>query len=203
MSTSDPVSIAALTLAILGGGLVAAATALAVRPGRIAHGFAWIAIAGLGHVILGLAVAVHSAGGGGLTAAMLQFLSVIAAVVLSVLAGPPSEESPPRPGLLSAAGSGLAWLTLVGLPPSLGFHGKLLVYRALMRVGWDGLALLAMTSSAVALIAALWAIRSARPAPVRGLRAVVLAGAIACVIALGLYPEAALPLARLLSGQGS
>jgi NADH:ubiquinone oxidoreductase subunit 2 (subunit N) len=199
MSTSGAVSIPALTLAILGGGIVVLATALAMRPRRIAQALTWVAIAGLAHVVLGLAVAVQGAGGEGLVAAVLQFVSVIAAVVLVGLAGSPSEASPPRPGMLSAAGRGLAWLTLVGLPPSFGFHGKLLIYRALMRVGWDGLALLAMASSAVSLIAALWAIRGTRPAPVRGPRAVALAAAIACVVALGVYPEAALAPARLLS----
>lgn len=170
------------------------ATALAARPHRAARSFGWITIAGVAYGMLGMAAALHSGESEGLRAAVVQLVAVLLAAALGSISAsrPGDSSSSPASGGLPMAARGLAWLTLVGLPPTIGFHGKLLIYRALMAAGWNLLAVLAMAGSAAALLPALWAIRSTRPAAARGLRAVVMVVLILCVLALGVYPRAVL-----------
>jgi len=190
----------ALAVGLLGGIALVAATALGARPRRPGESFAWIVIAGLGYGMLGIAAAVKAPASGGLRAAVVQLAAVVLAAALGSLSASRSAESTPSPGsgALSAAGQWLAWLTLVGLPPTIGFHGKLLIYRALLAAAWNPLAALALAGSAAALLIALWAIRS-RPAervPLRGIKAVVTVALILLVLGLGVYPRLILLPAR-------
>ena len=138
------VTIASIGLAAGGAILLVAATAWAARPrGRsekaettpgaaAARSFAWIVIAGIAYSLLALAAAVRAPETDGLRASILQLLAVLLAGGLGYVAmSGASDENGGRSPLASAAVFA-AWLSLVGLPPAVGFHGKILVYRALL-----------------------------------------------------------------------
>ncbi len=211
------VTIVSSGLAAGGAILLVAATAWAARPrGRsgkaeeaapgaaAARSFAWIVIAGIAYSLLALAAAVRAPETDGLRASILQLLAVLLAAGLGGLAmsGAPDENGGRSP--LASAAVFAAWLSLVGLPPAVGFHGKILVYRALLAAGWEWLAVIAVAGSAAALIPAFWALTSHRSGPLRGLRAVLAVALLIAVVLLGLYPQvgllAAAPLAGLASG---
>ena len=170
-----------------------------------ARSFAWIVIAGMAYSLLALAAAVHAPDTDGLRASILQLLAVLLAAALGGLAmsGAPNENGGRNP--LASAGIFAAWLSLVGLPPAIGFHGKILVYRALLAAGWEWLAVLAVVGTAAALIPAFSALSSYRAAPLRGLRGVLTVVLLIAVMLLGIYPQAGLlaaaPLAGLASGR--
>ncbi|MCJ7750146.1 MAG: hypothetical protein MUQ65_03480 [Armatimonadetes bacterium] len=211
------VTIVSSGLAAGGAILLVAATAWAVRPRRrsekaeeaapgaaAARSFAWIVIAGLAYSLLALAAAVRAPETDGLRASILQLLAVLLAGGLGYVAmSGASDENGGRSPLASAAVFA-AWLSLVGLPPAVGFHGKVLVYRALLAAGWEWLAIIAVAGTAAALIPAFWALSSYRSGPLRGLRAVLAVALLIAVVLLGLYPQvgllAAAPLAGLASG---
>lgn len=216
--TSSVVTIVAIGLAAGGAILLVAATGLAAWPrGRSAKGeeaapgaaaarsFAWIVIAGMAYSLLALAAAVRAPETDGFRASILQLLAVLLAAGLGGLGlSGVSEENGGR-GPLASAAVFAAWLSLVGLPPAVGFHGKILVYRALLAAGWEWLAVIAVAGSAAALIPAFWALSSYRLGPLRGLRAVLAVALLITVVLLGLYPQAGLlavaPLAGLASGR--
>jgi NADH-quinone oxidoreductase subunit N len=197
-TSSDQISAGVLALAISGAVLLVAGTALGVRARRSSRRFAWIAIATLAYPLLAGAAALHVPATDGVRAAALQLLATVLAAALGLTVGarPGEGESPPR-SPLSAAGRALAWLTLVGLPPTIGFHGRILVYRALLGGGWEALTVLALAGGAAALFPALRAIRSPHPAAVGGLRAVLAVALMAGVLALGLYPGGGMALAQI------
>jgi NADH-quinone oxidoreductase subunit N len=201
----------ALAVALFAALLLIAATALALRPRAAAHSFAWIVVAAFAYPLLALASALRAPESGGLRAAGLQLLAVLLAAVLGALLPARAGEQNPAcrpagrslPCPLSAAARAFAWFTLVGLPPTVGFHGKVAVYRALLGAGWGGLAALAMAGSAAALLPALWAIRSPHPSSLSRPRALLALGLIAIIVVLGLYPEAGLAVARLADTLGA
>jgi len=189
----------ALALAISGGALLVLATALALRARRASQSFAWIAAASIAYPLLAAAAGVYLPETDGLRAAVLQLLSVLLAAALHLTIPTRADEhqaSSRSP--LAAAARALAWLTLLGLPPAVGFHGRILVYRALLAAGWQEVTVLAVLGGAAALLPACRAIRSPHPAEVRGLRAVLAIAVMATIVALGLYPDAGLAVARLI-----
>ncbi len=186
--------------AIGGAVVLVAATLLALRPRATAHSFAWVFVAGAAYSILALGAAWRGPGGDGLQAALVQLVSVLLAGALgAAVRSRPQDASDSPSSSLAVVGRALAWLTLVGLPPTVGFHGKILVYRALLAARWEELTVLAMAGSAIALLPALWAIRSPGPAVVRGPRALVTVALIVSILVLGLHPEAVLSLTRQLA----
>jgi NADH-quinone oxidoreductase subunit N len=190
----------ASALAIGGAVVLVTATLLALRPRATAHSFAWIFVAGAAYSILALGAAWRGPGGDGLQAALVQLVSVLLAGALGAAVRSRSQDASDSPSSsLAVVGRALAWLTLVGLPPTVGFHGKILVYRALLAARWEELTVLAMAGSAIALLPALWAIRSPGPAVVRGPRALVTVALIVSILVLGLHPEAVLSLTRQLA----
>ena len=210
------VTIASIGLAAGGAILLVAATAWAARPrGRsekaettpgaaAARSFAWIVIAGIAYSLLALAAAVRAPETDGLRASILQLLAVLLAAALGGLGLSASHPEKGGGSPLASAAVFAAWLSLVGLPPTVGFHGKILIYRALLAAGWEWLAVIAVAGTAAALIPAFWALSSYRSGPLRGLRAVLAVALLIAVVLLGLYPQvgllAATPLAGLASG---
>lgn len=210
-------TVVSIGLAAGGAALLIAATALAARPrgaaagdedavsGAAARSFAWAVIASMAYSLLALAAAVQAPETDGLRASVFQLLAVLLAAGLGGLAmsGAPAEDRERNP--LASAAVFVAWLSIVGLPPAVGFHGKILVYRGLLAAGWEWLAAMAVGASAAVLIPAFWALGSHRAAPLRGVRAVLTVALLAAVVVLGLYPElglmAAAPLAELASGR--
>ncbi len=203
----------AMAVALLLGGLflLLGATAWAVRPRRAggtgrgaeaaaaaSSAFTWVVIAGFAYSLLGLAAAVREPGSAGLTAALLQLLAVLLAAALGAASlGAAGEEDPPR-ARVASAGFLVAWLSLVGLPPAVGFHAKLLIYRALLSAGWGWAVVAAMAGSLAALVAAFFAASLYQPPALRSLRVFWV------VVGLGIYPQAgiavAAPVARLVIG---
>ena len=201
-TSSDQIPAGVLALAASGAVLLVVATALAMRARRPSRSFAWIAVASIAYPVFGGAAALYQPGTDGLRAAGLQLLAVLlaAALGLSIAARSGEGEDPPR-SPLAAAGRALAWLTLVGLPPTIGFHGKVLVYRVLLAAGWEGLVVLAMAGGAAALFPAVRAIRSPHPAALGGFRAVAAIVLMACIVVLGLYPGAAIALLQVVGSR--
>lgn len=208
MTTPTPVAWPVIAILLAGGGLVVLAAILSLRPRDAAasleseqSSFGWTVIAGLATALLCLGVAVHGGPSDGLRSAVVQLLAVALAAALGYLCLAPGRSTQPaRPNWWAGAGRGLAWLTLVGLPPTLGFPAKVMLYRALLSVGWGSMVLLAMAVSAAALIPALIALRSPAPAPPRGLRSTLILALAALVLLLGLYPQPMLDLAGMLTG---
>jgi NADH:ubiquinone oxidoreductase subunit 2 (subunit N) len=185
--TSTAAVAANLALA-LGGALLALSASLAARPATRGSHFGWGVISGLACAILGLAAAIRAADSGGLLAALLHLVTVVLAGALAALSLPPRSPEPTGNTTLGAVGRGLAWLALVGLPPTLGFHAKVTLYRALLIAGWGWMAALAMAISAVLLLPALREIRSFRAGALSGPRAVSVMALIALTVVLGCYP---------------
>jgi NADH:ubiquinone oxidoreductase subunit 2 (subunit N) len=190
---------------LLVGGLLflLVATVWAIRPRRAVEGervpeahavvsraFTWIVIAGLSYPLLGLAAAVRAPASAGLTAALLQLLSVLLAAALGAASlGAAAEHESPRRGL-ATAGLLVAWLSLVGLPPALGFHAKILIYRSLLSAGWGWAAVAAMAGSFAALVPAFLTATLYRPPHPSGVRVLWIALLLAALLILGLYPQA-------------
>jgi len=190
----------ASALAIGGAVVLVTATLLALRPRATAHSFAWIFVAAAAYSVLALGAAWRGPGGDGLQAALVQLVSVLLAGALGAAVRSRPQDAPGSPSSsLALVGRALAWLSLVGLPPTVGFHGKILVYRALLAARWEELTVLAMAGSAISLLPALWAIRSPGRAVVRGPRALLTVALIVSILILGLHPEAVLSLTRQLA----
>ena len=190
-------------LALGGTAFLIWATARALRPRSPGESFAWIVLAGIAYSVLGLAVAVRSPASDGLRASAVQLLAVLLAAVLGGL-GSSREEAEGTGGGLGRSAVILAWLSLIGLPPTVGFHSKVLIYRALLGAQWGWLAAVAMAASAVALAPAFLALSSYRPSRLRGLRALVVVVLLLVIVMLGLYPQGGLaavtPLTSLVKG---
>jgi len=180
-----PTTTSGLALA-LGGGLLLISAYLTARPGAGASRFGWAIVNGLAYAILGMAAAIRTEASGGFRAALLQLAAVVLAGALAALSFPRGES---RAGEgLGAVGRGLAWFALVGLPPTVGFHAKVTLYRALLVAGWGWMAALAMAVSAALLFPALADLRSSQAEPLRGARAVSVMALIAIMVILGFYP---------------
>jgi len=175
---------------IVGGVMMVGATALALlRRQRPAGSFLWVAVAAAGYALLALAAALYGRQPDGLQAALLQVLAVVLAAALGAASfvGQPGDGSS-----LPAAGRLVAWLALLGFPPTIGFHGRILVYRALLAIDWNWLLVLAMAVSAASLAPALGTIRTAKRTSARGLHAAIIALLLAAVFLLGICPQWAL-----------
>jgi NADH:ubiquinone oxidoreductase subunit 2 (subunit N) len=191
------ISAPAIAAVIVGGVLLLVATVMALRPKAVTSSVGWLIIATFAYCIFGLAAAMQLRESDGLRAAAMQFLALALAVVLLLQyqSGPASEEAP-RQGLASTARA-VVWLTLLGIPPTVGFHAKVMLYRSLLSVGWGGMAALAMAAAAAGVLPALSAIGSRPPLPLRGARAVFAVVVIALIVILGIYPQPAISLAGL------
>jgi NADH:ubiquinone oxidoreductase subunit 2 (subunit N) len=133
----------------------------------------------------------------GLRAAAMQFLALALALLLLLQYQPRrASQEAPHQGLASTARA-VAWLTLLGIPPTVGFHAKVMLYRSLLSVGWDGMAALAMAAAAAGVLPALWAIGFPPPLPLKGARAALAVALIALIVILGLYPQPAISLAGM------
>ncbi len=177
------------TIFALGGAaLLIWATMRALRPRSPGESFAWIVLAGIAYSVMGLAVAMRFSESDGFRASTMQLLAVLLAGTLGGLASS-REEAEGTGGGLSRSAIILAWLSLIGFPPTVGFHSKILIYRALLGVQWGWLAVVAMAASAIALAPAFLALSSYRPSRLRGLRAFVVFMLLLAIVVLGLYPQ--------------
>lgn len=173
---------------VLGSALLAVSTFLALRPTAKGSSFGWATVNGLACAILGLAAAIRFDGSGGFRAALVQLVTVALAVLLATLSLPARQPRPAVAEGVGAAGRGLAWMALVGLPPTIGFHAKVILCRAILVAGWGWVAALVLATSAILLTAGLREIRSPCAGTLHGPRAVSVMALIALTIVLGFYP---------------
>ncbi|MBN1460855.1 MAG: hypothetical protein JXA57_15085 [Armatimonadetes bacterium] len=216
MSAPAATPILAWVLGIGGLAAVIGATLAAARassapdegesPGEIetgGGGFAWIVIAGFAYAVLALAAASIQPRGDGLRAAVLQMGAVLLAAALGVVSLGGEKSAQKSGSHVSSLGVVVAWLSLVGLPPTLAFHGKLLVYRSLLQAGWGWLTVIALVGTAAALVPAFRALTVPARREVTKSRAMLISLLVLAVVILGVYPQAALSLAALLTGSGA
>jgi NADH-quinone oxidoreductase subunit N len=196
-------SSAAVMAAILGVALAVYGTICAARPKGPGQGFGWMVIAGSGYLLLALAAALAAPQGDGLRAAAVQACAVLLAAALGGLSfGQPKDGSSRGKGLAAAALAG-AWLTLLGLPPMVGFHARVLAYRSLLQGGWQGTVALALAISAAGLVPAFSALSLGCPGRLRGGRGVVAVLLLLALLVGGMYPGFAVSTAdRLLAALG-
>jgi hypothetical protein len=187
MPTTTATISSGLALA-LGGVLLAVSAYFVARPGAKGSAFGWAVVSGLAAAIVAMAAAVHTPASDGFTAAMLHLVTVALAGALAALSLPPRDQEPQVGGGLGAVGRGVAWLTLVGLPPTLGFHAKVMLYRAALTAGWGWVMLLTLAVSLALLLGALREIRAPLAGPLRGARAISVMALIGVIIILGFYP---------------
>jgi len=197
-----PVSVSApvLVAVIVGGGLLVVATVLALRTRAAASNFGWMVIAAFSCCILGLATALQAGESDGLRASAVQLLAVVLAAAVGILLTPRHEGETAPSQLLAPAARGIAWMALLGLPPTAGFLAKVMLYRSLLSVGWGSLTWLAMVATAIGVLPALWALSSPPPLPLKGPRAFLVFMLAAAILVLGCYPQSALFLADLAQG---
>jgi NADH:ubiquinone oxidoreductase subunit 2 (subunit N) len=180
-----------LFLGLLGALLLFAATYKAARASKGFDALSFMTLAGLGYVLLGLAAGIRAPESLGLRASMTQLVSVIAAALLGLLCSQDGkEETGPGSRSLAAVGLFLCWFSLIGLPPTLGFHGKLLVYRSLLQAGWTGLFWLALLGTGAALLPGFQALTTARPRMLKRGQAALAIILITVLLGLGIYPGA-------------
>lgn len=193
MRDQMPITSAAVLAAVLfAGTLSIVSVVLAMRRRTPAYGFWWIAVAGLSYSVLAMAAALHLRTTEGMRAALMQLLSVTLAGALWALCSAADGTGERFPGGLSAVGRILAWLTLIGLPPTVGFHSKLMIYRSLLTAGWPWVMALVMAGSAAALAPAMHGIQIVGAGGARRLRSLGIALLIALVIFMGVYPASGL-----------
>jgi len=128
-------------------------------------------------------------------AAVVQLLAVLLAAAVGVLCSAGGRGETGGQCTLPKLAYSLAWLTLIGIAPTAGFHGKILIYRSLLAAGWEWLAVLAMAGSAASLLPALRGLSAPPSRSLRGSRAVLVVGLIAAIVFLGVYPQAGLAVA--------
>jgi len=184
---------------LLGGGILAVATVLSLRARVPTVGFGWAAVAGFAGSLLGLAAALERPESGGLRAGVVQALAVACAAVVGFMCSGAASQERSDSSPLAIAGRGVAWLTLLGLPPTVGFQGKVALYRSLLMVGWDALTACAALASVMILIPASRALASPPPGPLRAGRAAVVVVLIAALLVLGLYPHWTFSIADLVT----
>jgi len=200
---STAATVIATILALGGAAALVWATARAMRPRAPAESFAWIVLAGIVYSVLGLAAAVRSPESDGLRASVLQLVAVLLAAAVGGLVPARRAEDTGEVSGLAAAAVFLAWLSLIGLPPTVGFHAKVLVYRALLAADWGWLLVIAMAAGAAALAPGFLTLATYRPGAVGGLRAVVIALLLLAIVMLGLYPQAGLAAAARVANLAS
>jgi NADH:ubiquinone oxidoreductase subunit 2 (subunit N) len=193
-------SAVAVMAAILGLAVATYATSRAARPQEPGQGFGWMVIAGSGYLLLALAAAVAAPQGDGLEAAVVQAGTLVVAAALGALSfGQPSDGASSG-RWLAAVALAAAWLTMLGLPPMVGFHARVLVYRSLLQAGWQGTVALALAISAAGLVPAFSALSLGCPGRLRGGRGAVAVLLLLALLAGGIYPGSAVSTAgRLLA----
>lgn len=196
-SLSIPLS--SLVTVFFGAALLVVSTGLAVRTRTAVAGLGWVAVAGSAQAILALAAALRTPEGEALRAAAFQLLAVAAATALAALCSSKTgktESEAGEPDGLATTGLVVAWLALLGLPPTIGFHSKIAICRALLAEDWTGWVALVLAASAACVWPALSALRSRRLPSLGRLRALCVLALIALTLLLGLYPEWGLLLAE-------
>ncbi len=191
MRMPEPATVASAA-ALVGALLVVLGTGLAVRRRSAAGSFAWAVIAAAACALLCLAAELRAPDSGGLRAAVFQLLTTLLAATLGGMAFAGAGEARAERSGLAAAARGAAWLSLVGLPPTVGFHGRILIYRCLLAAGWPWLTVLAMAASAVAMLPALRGLGAGQTGRVRALPGFAMAVLVILTCLLGLWPQAGL-----------
>jgi NADH:ubiquinone oxidoreductase subunit 2 (subunit N) len=185
---SSLTSAVAVIAAILGVALALYATIRAARPQAPGQGFGWMVIAGSGYVLLALAAAMRAPHGDGLRAAAIQAGAVLLAAALGGLCLGESKDGSDFSKRFAAAALAAAWLTLLGLPPMVGFHARVLVYRSLLQAGWHGTVALALAVSAAGLVPAFSALSLGCPGRLRGARGALALFLLLALLVGGIYP---------------
>jgi NADH-quinone oxidoreductase subunit N len=178
--------------------LVIAAASAARRPPR--ESFGWLVIAGASYSLLGLAVELRAPGSGGLAAGVLQAMVTLLAAALGACVLWGATEEPREPTRLGGFAMAVAWMSLVGLPPMVGIHGRILIYRSLLDTGWEWLAVLAVVAGSVAVLSVFSVLDRPgirRPGKLSALGIVALA---AVTFAAGVYPQPGVAAATWLAG---
>lgn len=191
-------SAVAMIASVLGAALALYATIRAARPQAPGQGFGWMVIAGSGYVLLALAAAVAAPQGDGLQAAAIQAGAVLLAAALGGLCLGQSKDGSSSGKALAAVVLFGAWLTLLGLPPMVGFHARVLVYRSLLQAGWHGTAAVALAVSAAGLVPAFSALSLGCPGALRGGRAAIAVILLLAALVGGMYPGFAVSTANYL-----
>jgi NADH:ubiquinone oxidoreductase subunit 2 (subunit N) len=198
---SSPTSAIAVAAVVIGIGLALYGTLRATRPQTPARALAGIALAAGAYLLLAVGAAIQLPQGDGLRAAAFQGLTVLLAVALGALSLRRSGEGTSGSGRgLASVALFAAWLCLLGLPPTAGFHARLLVYRALLQAGWSGAFAIALAISVAGLIPAFSAIALGSPGGLRGGRAALAVALLAVLLLVGLYPGFGLTAADFLAG---
>jgi len=180
--------------------LLLGAAILSIRARTNAETLVWMVVGGIAYALFGLAAGMQTADSNGLRSCLVQLIAVFISAALAALVIPKQKPENLPQSSLSALLARLAWLSLIGLPPGVGFHGKLLVYRSLLEVGWMWALVLSMVGSAIALIPFFQMTGSGRCIPIRGLRAMFATGLAVLTMALGAYPALAIDFADFLLG---
>jgi len=194
-------SAVSVTAALIGVVLAAYGTARAARPQTPSQGFAWMALTGVAYVLLALGAAVTDPRGEGLQAAVLQGGAVLLAAALGGLSlGRPEREASGAGTPLAGVALFFAWLSLLGLPPTAGFHARILIYRSLLQAGWSGTLTIALALGVAGLIPAFSAASLGSPGSLRGGRAVLAVFLLIALLVVGIYPGFGLAAAGFLAG---
>jgi NADH:ubiquinone oxidoreductase subunit 2 (subunit N) len=178
--------------------LVLAAVSAARRRPR--ESFAWLVIVGAAYSLLGLAVELRAPGSGGLAAAVLQAMTTLLAGALGACVLWGAAEKPRETTRLGTFAMAVAWMSLVGLPPMAGIHGRILICRSLLDTGWEWLAILAVVAGSVAALS-VFSILDGRAVPRPGKLSALGIAALASVTFLaGVYPQPGVAAAMWLAG---
>lgn len=172
---------------VIGGLLLLAALVFAIRPGARASRFGWAVVAGLAFSVLGMAAALRPGASGALPAAMMQLAATILAAALGSASGP-DAATPEASSALGRWGRGAAWLMLVGLPPTYGFHARVALFTAYLGAGMGWLLALGLVATGVLLLAAVREARTPLAGAPHGARALGVLALLAVTVLLGLYP---------------
>jgi len=204
MNTPSLVTTAIATAAgLLGGVLAVYGIVRAARPRLPADGLAWMVLANGGYVLLGLAAAVRAPQGDGLRGAVFQGGVALLSAALGALSLSGARDVKPRSGRsLASVALFVAWLGLLGLPPTAGFHARVLVYRSLLQNGWHGSLIFALAISVAGLIPAFSALALGCPGSLRGGRAFLAILLLAALLVIGLYPGFGLALGDFVARGG-
>ncbi len=193
MTTPTASPAAALAALALGAALLALTVLFALRRGAGASSFGWAIVGGLAFVLMGMAGALRAPQTLGLPAAAAQLLTVVLAGILGGLCAPAAGSGVSRGGRLGGVGRFVAWLALIGLPPTPGFHAKLLLYRSLLGAGWPWAMALALGASWLLLFPALREARTVQPGPAGRSRELLVVLFLLLAIILSFYPYGWLP----------
>ena len=191
----EPVhNLAASFALVLGALLLLAAGVLGVRAKGRATGFGWAVVAGLAGAILAMAAALRMDTSGGLRAALAQLAVVALAALLGGLTAPvaAADTTAPTGRGLATVGRGVAWLALLGLPPTAGFHAKVMLCHSLLAAHMGGGVVLALLAGLVLLRPALGEAHTAQAPLLSPTRALCVVLLIILLVLLGAYPHLAL-----------